>query len=109
MIKKGFCPIVETANLIGKKWTLVVVRYLVDESKGFNDLKRSIKDISSKTLSVTLSDLERKGIVEREVHTKSPIRVEYSLTPKGRDLINLLEEMKKWGEKWLKEPDAKQC
>lgn len=106
MVPKEFCPIVETANLIGKKWTLVVIRYLVDGPKGFNELKRSVKDISSKTLSATLSDLERKGIVERNVHTKSPIRVEYSLTSKGRDLINILEGMRKWGEKWLTKSDA---
>lgn len=101
--KKEFCPIVETANLIGKKWTLVVIRYLMDGPKRFNELKRTIRDISSKTLSLTLSDLEGKGIVDRRVHTDSPIGVEYALTQKGEDLVLVLKAMKSWGEKWLLE------
>lgn len=99
--KEEFCPIVETVNLIGKKWTLVVIRYLMEGPKRFNELKRAIKNISSKTLSQTLSDLEEKGIINRRVYTESPIGVEYSLTSKGKDLIHLLQAMKSWGEKWL--------
>jgi DNA-binding HxlR family transcriptional regulator len=101
--KKEFCPIVETANLIGKKWTLVVIRYLMDGPKRFNELKRSMQSISSKTLSLALSDLEMKGIINRKVHTGSPIGVEYSLTEKGKDFVHVLEAMKDWGEKWLLE------
>ena len=103
MTKNRFCPVSATADIVGRKWTLIVVHNLLDKPLGFNELKRLIQGISSKTLSNSLSYLTQEGIVERKVHQNSPIRVEYSLTKKGREMKGLIEEMKGWGETWIKE------
>ena len=97
---KEICPVVEAINLIGKKWNLAIIHFLFDGPKGFNELKRCLGSISSKTLSKSLKELEMQGIVNRRVYN-SPIRVEYSLTEKGEDLRELEDVLRKWGEKWL--------
>ncbi|MFQ5815768.1 MAG: winged helix-turn-helix transcriptional regulator [Candidatus Hydrothermarchaeaceae archaeon] len=101
MKNEGLCPVVTTAKIIGKRWALIIRHNLLDNPLGFNELKRRVDGISSKTLSTSLSYLVEKGIVARSVHTNSPIRVEYSLTQKGMDLKPLIEDMRYWGEKWL--------
>ncbi|MFQ5815071.1 MAG: winged helix-turn-helix transcriptional regulator [Candidatus Hydrothermarchaeaceae archaeon] len=98
---KDVCPVRGTVNIIGKKWSLMTIYNLSDGSKGFNELLRSANGISSKTLSTTLSKLREEGIVDRRVQSDSPIRVEYSLTEKGKDLQELVDCMKQWGKKWL--------
>ncbi len=101
MKTEGFCSVAETIKLIGKKWKLMIIYNLMDGGKGFNELKANMNGISSKTLSQGLSDLRSTGIVARKVHPKPPIRVEYSLTEMGRDLGELIENMRSWGSKWL--------
>lgn len=96
----GICPVQETINLIGKKWSLIVIHTLTEGPKRFNELRRAVNGVSSKTLALTLSDLEKKGIVVRKVHMRSPIRIEYSLAEKGEDLKKVMEAMRLWGEKW---------
>lgn len=98
--RENICPVVETIRIIGKKWYLIILHQLTKESMGFNDLKRSVRGISAKVLSESLSDLTSKGLIHRAVHSKSPIRVTYSLTEKGRELEQLFHDMKAWGEKW---------
>lgn len=105
MSNNGICPVVGTADIIGKRWALIIIHNLTEGALGFNDLKRRIGDISSKTLSTSLAYLAEEGIVARTVHSNSPIRVEYSLTEKGSDLEYLIEAMRGWGEKWLVHPD----
>ena len=94
------CPIVETIKVIGSEAKLLVLRYLFDGSKGFNELQRVTK-LSSKTLSSTLKDLEESGIIRRIVVSDRPFRVKYELTEKGKELKPLFEEMEKWGNKHI--------
>ncbi len=101
----GICPVVATAEIISKRWALIIVNNLTEGPLGFNELKRCTGDISSKTLSTSLAYLAEEGIVARTVHSNSPIRVEYSLTQKGSDLEYLIEAMRGWGEKWLVHPE----
>lgn len=101
MKTKEFCPVVETANLISKKWTMLIIYNLLKENKRFNGLKACMDGISSKTLSKELSTLVKEGIVERRVHPGPPIKVEYSLTDMGKDLEGLVDGMRTWGSKWL--------
>ncbi len=101
MVKKEICPVVETIKIIGKKWYLIVVYQLLSGPKRFNELASSTEGISSKTLSQSLSELVRNGIISRKVYTSSPIRVEYSLTEKGKELKDLIQAMRKWGERWV--------
>ena len=99
---KEWCPITSTATVIGKKWHPVVVHRLIQSGPmGFNELKDDVDGISSKVLSDSLEDLEEKGLVNREIVSEKPVRVEYSLTDRGASLESLIEEMHEWGEKHL--------
>ncbi|QIW23623.1 transcriptional regulator [Sulfolobus sp. S-194] len=106
MEKQNICPIVETIKVIGSEAKLLVLRYLFDGSKGFNELQRVTK-LSSKTLSNTLKDLEEAGIVKRVIISDRPFRVKYELTEKGKELRTLFTEMEKWGTKHLLSVDKK--
>jgi DNA-binding HxlR family transcriptional regulator len=97
-----WCPVTTTATLIGKKWHPVIVhRLLVTGPQGFNALKEDVDGISSKVLSDSLSDLEEAGLVDREIVSEKPFRVEYSLTERGEDLEDVILGMAEWGEKHL--------
>jgi len=97
----GPCPIVATMKLLGNQWNMIAIRYLHDKPMKFNQLKRAMGGVSSKTLSRTLKHLTKEGIVKRRVLETAPISVEYRLTERGMELSEALYEMKKWGRKWL--------
>jgi DNA-binding HxlR family transcriptional regulator len=80
---------------------MITIRYLLSGPVKFNQLKRDMGNVSSKTLSRSLNHLMRQGLVERRVLDNSPISVEYSLTDKGRELNGALQAMAKWGNRWL--------
>ena len=98
----NFCPVAGAAEIISRKWALIVIHTLLEGPLGFNELKRGIDGLSSKTLSNSLSYLSDEGIIDRRVFQNSPIRVEYSLTDKGEALNPLLTEMRQWGTTWIK-------
>ncbi len=98
--KVDLCPVTETAKIIGKKWYLIILHELTRTPMGFNELKRAVRGISAKVLSENLGELEARGLVIRTVYSESPIRVEYSLTDKGRELDGIFVSMRIWGEKW---------
>ncbi len=95
------CPVARTAEIISGKWTLLIIRDLASGVKRFNQLERSLRGISPKTLSERLRSLEEEGIIFRRTFAEVPPRVEYSLTEKGRDLVDLIESMRNYGERWL--------
>lgn len=91
-----------TATLIGRKWHPVIVhRLLVEAPCGFSEFQTHIGGISNKVLSDALEDLEEKGLVTRGVVSDRPFRVEYDLTPRGRDLEPVIDAMAAWGEQHL--------
>ncbi|ARM75258.1 winged helix-turn-helix transcriptional regulator [Acidianus manzaensis] len=94
------CPIVEAINAVGTEARLLVLRYLFDGDKGFNELLRLTK-LSSKTLASTLKYLEEKKIIQRNIISTRPFKVSYSLTEKGKDLKPVFDDLRKWGEKWM--------
>lgn len=98
--KVDLCPVRESAKILGKKWHLVIVHRLLDKPMGFNELKSAVGEVSAKILSQSLSDLQENDIVNRTVHSESPVRVEYSLTEKGQDLRDVLENLYGWGRRW---------
>ncbi len=100
MKREHMCPVVQTAQLIGKKWDLIVIRYLLDGPKRFVELKAEIPDVSSKSLSATLKQLNSKGMIQRKVESTFPVSVVYSLTKMGREMGDIVEAMRHWGEKW---------
>ncbi len=90
-----------TAELVGGKWTLLVIRDLSESPARFCELERSLAGISPRTLSLRLRGLEEEGILTRSIHPETPPRVEYSLTVKGRALLPLIEDMRRYGREWL--------
>jgi DNA-binding HxlR family transcriptional regulator len=95
------CPVCHTAEIISGKWTLLVIRDLADGCSRFCELERSLEGISPRTLSLRLRALEAEGIVARRTYPEVPPRVEYSLTPKGRALVPLIDQMRLYGREWL--------
>jgi DNA-binding HxlR family transcriptional regulator len=95
------CPVCRTAEVIGGKWTLLIIRDLADSSLRFCELERPLKGISPRTLSLRLRALEEEGIVERRTYPEVPPRVEYALTDKGGALVPLIEDMRTYGRRWL--------
>jgi DNA-binding HxlR family transcriptional regulator len=95
------CPVCATADLVCGKWTLLVIRDLAEGRSRFCELERSLAGISPRTLSLRLRALEEHGIVERQTYPEVPPRVEYALTDKGRALVPLIEDMRRFGREWL--------
>lgn len=92
------CPIEAAIEIIGSKWTFLIIRdLLIDGTMRFGDLLRSLDGISPKTLSLRLRELEKFELVERSVYPEIPPKVEYNLTKKGRSLETVFIELKKWG------------
>lgn len=94
------CPIVSAIREIGGEWNLILIRYLMTRNMGFNELLRSAKGISSKTLSGNLKALTNRGIIIREVVSTQPFNVSYSLTEKGMALREVIDMLGDWGNKW---------
>src|SRR6202049_2254646 len=95
------CPVCHTTDLIGGKWTLLLVRDLAAGRSRFCELERSLAGISPRTLSLRLRALEEEEIVERHTFPEVPPRVEYALTEKGRALLPIVDGMRAYGEDWL--------
>jgi len=95
------CPIVESLMRIKSIWKLVIIRFLLDGPKGFNELLRAIPNVNPKTLSRTLKALHEDGLIERKIINTYPFLVKYQLTQKGRELKPTLTSLKKWGNKWI--------
>jgi DNA-binding HxlR family transcriptional regulator len=92
-----FCPLFGILDVIAKKWALLIIAILGNEGeKGFNELKKELGCISPKPLSDTLKNLERIGLVSREIQDSSPPAVKYSLTSDGQELRKHLIPMLVW-------------
>jgi DNA-binding HxlR family transcriptional regulator len=90
-----------SAEIIGAKWTALLIYDLADGPRRFLELEHSCAGISSRTLAERLRALERVGIVRRHSYPESPPRVEYELTAKGRDLMPVIDAMTVFGRSWL--------
>ncbi|SHJ14350.1 winged helix-turn-helix transcriptional regulator [Algibacter luteus] len=86
-------------ELIGGKWKSVILIYLVDGKKRYNELYKLISTITERTLSLQLKQLESDGLITRKVYTKKPpLKVEYALTPFGESLAPVLMAIANWGK-----------
>ena len=95
------CAVACTAEVIGAKWTAVIVHDLSEGPRRFTQLEHSCKGISPRTLSERLRALEQEEIVVRRSYAESPPRVEYELTAKGESLLPIIDEMRRFGHEWL--------
>ncbi|HEU4392359.1 MAG TPA: helix-turn-helix domain-containing protein [Solirubrobacterales bacterium] len=105
-LSNSTCPVCRTAEVVCGKWTLLLIRDLAAGSSRFCELERSLEGISPRTLSLRLRALEEEGIVERHTFPEVPPRVEYALTEKGEALVPLIDDMRKYGTRWLLAGDA---
>ena len=95
------CSVACTADIIGSKWTAVLVHDLSEGPRRFSELERSLPGISPRTLSERLRALEQDGILVRRSYAESPPRVEYELTGKGEALLPIIDAMRAFGHEWL--------
>src|SRR5712691_8187379 len=95
------CAVAASAEIIGAKWTALLVHDLSEGPRRFSELERSCCGISPRTLSERLRALEQEGFVGRQSYPESPPRVEYSLTDKGRSLLPIIDAMREFGHSWL--------
>ncbi len=96
------CPVEMTLQLIGDKWKVLIIRDLLDGTKRFNELMRSVNGITQKVLTSHLRAMEAAGLVNRKVYPEVPPRVEYSLTETGLSLKPVLDSMVMWGLEYKK-------
>ncbi|ALF24855.1 MarR family transcriptional regulator [Fusobacterium nucleatum subsp. nucleatum ChDC F316] len=91
------CPVELTLLLISNKWKILIIRDLLEGTKRFSELKKSITNISQKVLTSNLREMEENELLTRKVYPEVPPRVEYTLTDIGYSLKTLLDDMDKWG------------
>jgi DNA-binding HxlR family transcriptional regulator len=87
-------------EIIGSKWTALILRDLTSGPQRFGQLEKSLAGISPRTLSQRMDDLEEHGIITKKSYAEVPPRCEYTLTQKGEDLIPILKQMAVWGDKY---------
>lgn len=96
----GECPVFTAQKIIGGKWTMLIIKYLSEETLRFGELQRKLPDMTQATLTKQLRSLEGFGLVERVVYPQVPPKVEYSLSEIGRKFMPVLSELNIWGEKY---------
>ena len=97
-VYKSVCPSRQVLKRVGDKWTVLIMGILEHRTIRFGSLRREIEGISQKMLTQTLRNLERDGLIKREIFAEVPVRVEYSLTELGKSLIPVLKPLIQWSE-----------
>lgn len=96
------CPKYEAAiEILGKKWTGLIIRVLLGGPKRFKEIKEQIPDMSDRILTERMKELEHMGVLQRNVYPETPVRIEYALTAKGKDLVTVIESIQTWAENWM--------
>ena len=99
------CPIAMTLDIIGERWTIIIIRDLYFGRSRFNELLEASPGMSTKILSERLKLLEAHGLVERRVYSEHPLRAEYTLTERGLSLEPVLNAIGEWGGRHLVRPE----
>lgn len=99
---EDFCPQFHHAvELIGRRWTGVVLRTMLHGSTRFSDIADAVPNLSDKMLAERLKELEAEGMITRTVVPDTPVRVDYELTGKGRDLEGVVQALGDWADRWV--------
>jgi DNA-binding HxlR family transcriptional regulator len=95
------CEIANIWEVLGKRWSLLILKnFCTKDVIRFNELKRSLSGISSTVLSDRLLDLEREGLLSKKIYPEIPPKVEYRMTPQARELVSIINELRKWADRW---------
>lgn len=97
------CPVAASLDLLGDKWSLVIVRDLMIRKRRYKDFQDSPEGIPTNILANRLRKLEEDGIIKKQPYQEKPVRHEYSLTCKGADLLPVLQQLALWGHKHIPE------
>lgn len=95
------CSVEEAMTVLGGRWRMLIISFLIERPMRFNELRRAIPNISQRMLTLELRFLEEEGFINREVYAEVPVKVEYSLTEDGKKLNGLVDVLKEVGT-WLK-------
>src|SRR5438132_1463905 len=94
------CPVARTLDVVGERWTLLILRdLLLHGPRRYQDFQESLAGVAPNTLSARLKDLEARGLVERELYSEHPPRLEYHLTAKGKSLGPVMKSLRDWGQR----------
>lgn len=96
------CPVETTMQLISDKWKVLIIRDLLDGTKRFGELKKSVGNITQKVLTNHLRSMEESGLLTRKVYAEVPPKVEYTLTETGYSLQPVMDAMVAWGMEYKK-------
>lgn len=94
------CPVETTLMLISDRWKVLIIRDLLDGTKRFGEIKKSVGNVSQKVLTANLRSMEESGLLTRKVYPEVPPRVEYTLTETGYSLRPVLDAMVEWGTEY---------
>jgi DNA-binding HxlR family transcriptional regulator len=95
------CEIANIWEVLGRRWSLLILKnFCTKEVIRFNELKRSLSGISSTVLSDRLLGLEREGLLSKKIYPEIPPKVEYRMTPQARELVSIINELRKWADRW---------
>jgi DNA-binding HxlR family transcriptional regulator len=94
------------ADLLGKRWSTLIVSAMLAGATRFSDISDAVAPISDTLLSDRLKQLEADGILRRNVTPSTPVLIEYQLTDEGRDLERVIDELRRWAERWANAPVA---
>ncbi len=108
-MKLPVCPVETTLMLISDKWKVLILRDLMDGTKRFGELKKSIGTVSQKVLTAQLRNMEEMGLLSRKVYAEVPPRVEYTLTETGYSLKSVLDSMVAWGTDYQRKNAEKEA
>lgn len=99
--ERSSCPIASTLDIVGDKWSLVLVRDLLTGKQRFNQFCDSPEGVPTNLLAARLRKLEQQGIIEKEPYQTRPVRYSYRLTPAGRALLPVLQEVCRWANTYI--------
>ncbi|MGH2820977.1 MAG: winged helix-turn-helix transcriptional regulator [Actinomycetota bacterium] len=105
--RDSFCPQFQKAiELIGRRWSGTILRALMGSPLRFSEISARIPEISDRSLSARLKELEAEAVVVRRVEATQPVSVSYELTEKGRALGAVIAEVERWAHDWVASPEA---
>jgi len=99
--RRSGCPIASTLDIVGDRWTLVILRDMLTGKSKFSEFLASPEKITTNVLTDRLSLLERSGLAKKSAYQQRPLRHEYHLTKQGKALLPVLQELCKWGNKFI--------
>jgi DNA-binding HxlR family transcriptional regulator len=101
-VESCICPKFEAAiAILAKKWTGLILWVLMEEKCRFRDIREQIPQMSERMLAERLKDLEASGLINRQVYPETPVRIEYTLTKKGKALQPVLDSIENWAHEWI--------